>query len=578
MLASDKWNNIHSPAPMEHIMKRTALLLVVLFMAVPAFPEDVDLVVVHRIKAEAFQNSKVMDHLFLLTDLNGSRLSGSPGLQRAAEAVADAMRGMEIESEVEIAGKFGRSWSYSDIQVRMLSPVETPLSAVPMAWSRGTDGAARGPVVMAPLIENPEDAALNDLEKLAQRIEAYKTEYAGKLAGRAVLIDMPRKFTMPEELAASRFDDEALGEVFMADPPGPLDPITWPAWKFPLDAELRNRSWEATPLEIKTEFWERELAINNRLYAFLAEEGVVAILKVDDRGDGGAIFNDYYGSYHPGSAVAPPTALLMPEQYNRLIRLVERDVPVELEVRVAATIHDENADLRNVVATIPGSRKRNEIVMLGGHLDSWHGAVGATDNASGSAVVMEAMRILKTLDLKMDRTVRMALWDGEEQNYYGSRAYVKGNFADPLTMRLLPDHARLSAYYNIDTGSGKIRGVYLQSNDMARPIFKAWFAPFVDMGVTTISIRNDFGTDHLPFDAVGLPGFSFIQDPLEYQTRTHHSDLDTVDHVVPGDLMQAAAVLATVVYHTANRPEMMPRKSLPGPLPEKQEVPEILQY
>ena len=172
----------------------------------------------------------------------------------------------------------------------------------------------------------------------------------------------------------------------------------------------------------------------------------------------------------------------------------------------------------------------------------------------------------------------MALWDGEEQNYYGSRAYVKANFADPLTMKLLPDHARLSAYYNIDDGSGKLRGVYLQSNDMARPIFEAWFAPFVDMGVSTISIRNNFGTDHLSFDAVGLPGFSFVQDPLEYQTRTHHSDLDTVDHVVPGDLMQAAAVLATVVYHTANRPEMMPRKPLPGPLPEKQEVPEILQY
>ncbi len=563
---------------MERMMKRTALLLVVLFMAVPAFPEDVDLVVVHRIKAEAFQNSKVMDHLFLLTDLNGSRLSGSPGLQRAAEAVANAMRGMEVESEVEIAGKFGRSWSYSDIQVRMLSPVETPLSAVPMAWSRGTDGPARGSVVMAPLIENPEDPALHDLEKLAERIEAYKTEYVGKLAGRAVLIDMLRKFTMPEELAASRFDDESLGEVFMADPPGPLDPITWPAWKFPLDAELRNRSWEATPLEIKSEFWERELAINNRLYAFLAEEGVVAILKVDDRGDGGAIFNDYYGSWFPGTAVAPPTVSLMPEQYNRLVRLVERDVPVELEVRVVATIHDENADLRNVVATIPGSRKRNEIVMLGGHLDSWHGAVGATDNASGSAVVMEAMRILKALGLKMDRTVRMALWDGEEQNYYGSRAYVKTNFADPVTMKLLPDHARLSAYYNIDNGSGKLRGVYLQSNDMARPIFEAWFAPFVDMGVSTISIRNTFGTDHLSFDAVGLPGFQFVQDPLEYETRTHHSDLDTVDHVVPGDLMQAAAVLATVVYHSANRPEMMPRKLLPGPLPEKQEVPEILQY
>lgn len=383
---------------------------------------------------------------------------------------------------------------------------------------------------------------------------------------------------MPEEAAASRFDDEALVEIFMSDSPGPLDPITWPVWKRPRDAELRSRLWDATPVAIKTEFWERENAINNRLYSFLAEEGVAAILRVDGGGDGGAIFNDYYGSWYPGTTVAPPTVLLMPEQYNRLVRLVQRDVPVELEVRVAATIHDENADLLNVVATIPGSRKRNEIVMLGGHLDSWHGAVGATDNASGSAVAMEAMRILKALDLKMDRTVRMALWDGEEQNFYGSRAYVKANFADPVTMELLPDHARLSAYYNLDTGAGRIRGIFLQSNDMARPIFETWIAPFVDMGVSTISIRNNSGTDHLSFDAVGLPGFSFIQDPLEYQTRTHHSDLDAVDHVVPGDLMQAAAVLATIVYNTANRPQMMPRKPLPGPLPEKQEVPKILQY
>ena len=210
--------------------------------------------------------------------------------------------------------------------------------------------------------------------------------------------------------------------------------------------------------------------------------------------------------------------------------------------------------------------------MMGAHLDSWHSGTGATDNAAGCAVVLEALRILKTLNLSMDRTVRLALWSGEEQGLYGSRAYVQKHFADPVTMKVHPEHSKLSGYFNIDNGTGKIRGVYLQGNDMMRPVFEKWFEPFQDLGVSTLTIRDTSGTDHLSFDAVGIPAFQFIQEPAEYRMRTHHSNIDLYDHAQPADLMQASAVLASVVYHAANRSELLPRKPLPRPLPPKTRI------
>ena len=209
--------------------------------------------------------------------------------------------------------------------------------------------------------------------------------------------------------------------------------------------------------------------------------------------------------------------------------------------------------------------------MLGAHFDSWHGGTGATDNAAGSSVVMEAARILKVLDFKMDRTVRLVLWSGEEQGLLGSKAYVKEHFADPETMKTTAEHSKIAGYFNYDNGTGKIRGIYLQGNDMARPIFEAWLAPFKDLGATTISIRKTGGTDHLSFDAVGIPGFQFIQDPVEYNTRTHHSNMDVYDHVQPADLMQASSVMASFVYHTAVRDAMLPRPPLPKPQPKQAE-------
>ena len=260
---------------------------------------------------------------------------------------------------------------------------------------------------------------------------------------------------------------------------------------------------------------------------------------------------------------------------NRIHRLLERDVVVELEVDVEASFYSD-AEGTKVIAEIPGAERGGEVVMLGAHFDSWHGATGATDNAAGSAVVMEAMRILRVLNLPMQRSVRAALWDGEEQCLCGSRAYVANHFADPVDMHLKPAHEKLSAYFNLDGGGGKIRGVYLQQNDMARPVFEAWLKPFADLGVSTVTIINTTGTDHLSFNAVGLPGFNFVQDPLDYELNTHHSNVDDVGHIIPGDLMQAAAVVATAVYHAATRPGMMPRKPLPAALPPKNELPEIL--
>jgi carboxypeptidase Q len=287
------------------------------------------------------------------------------------------------------------------------------------------------------------------------------------------------------------------------------------------------------------------------------------------RDSGGTLFAEQAGFWRAGAPLPPPVVVLASESYGRIARLVQRQKPVRVELEVAVAMSGEDVDAANVIAEIPGGRRADEVVMLGAHLDSWHAGTGATDNAAGCAVVLEAMRVLKSLGLPLDRTVRLALWTGEEQSLYGSRGYVKSHFADPVTMKLLPDHAKLSAYFNVDNGTGKIRGVYLQGNDMARPIFESWLAPFADLGAKTLTIRDTDGTDHLSFDAVGLPGFQFIQDPVDYSTRTHHSELDVYDHLQPSDLMQAAAIVASFVYNAANRPALFPRKPLPKPLPPR---------
>ena len=309
--------------------------------------------------------------------------------------------------------------------------------------------------------------------------------------------------------------------------------------------------------------------IQNKLNRFLVDEGVLLVMHPATRGDGGTVFPPRAGSRIVEDTVPPPSIAITPEQYNRICRLVEKEVAPRVEVEVRTRFHRDTLDSINVIAELAGTEKKDELVMIGAHLDSTAQSLGATDNAAGSAVMMETIRILKALDLKLDRTVRLALWGGEEQGLLGSEAYVKEHFGDSETMRLTDRHQKLAAYFNFDNGTGKIRGVYLQGNDMVRPIFAAWLKPFEDMGATTLSIRDTGGTDHLSFDRVGLPGFQFIQDPVEYETRTHHSNMDAYDRVQPGDLMQASAIIASFVYHAANRSEALPRKPLPKPQPKE---------
>ncbi len=544
--------------------------------------ESVDLEVVHRIKQEAFYHSKVMDYLHVIADANGPRMSGSPGFRHAAEQAVAAYTEAGIDAELEPWGVLGRGWDWSRVAVQMKRPQVSTLVAYPADFSPATDGPVRGEVVFAPLWPHKGDAPEDgDLEKIASRIEAWQAEYKGKLAGKVVMLDHPSEFKLVEEPKAPRFSDEDLTDLSSesyngALEPGPVPALTWPLIRYPVDKDEASRVWEVIPLEFAIDRWQLQQKLRGRMAAFLASGGVKAVLANGWSPSPGIIMHSDFGSSAAEDPLFPPSVVLMPEQYQRLHRLIDRGVAVELEVDIDAHLYP-NAEGVNVIAEIEGAHRSGEVVMLGAHLDSWHGATGATDNGAGSAVVMEAMRILKSLSLPMRRTVRAALWDGEEFGMLGSRAYVTKHFADPLTMHLKPEHAKLSAYFNMDNGGGRIRGVYLQQNDMARPILDAWLAPFADLGVSNAPIINTYGTDHLSFNAVGLPGFSFVQDPLIYDSHTHHSNVDDVSHIIPGDLMQAAAVMAATVYQAATRPALMPRKQLPDKLPERGPLPAILQ-
>jgi hypothetical protein len=307
-------------------------------------------------------------------------------------------------------------------------------------------------------------------------------------------------------------------------------------------------------------------AFARRRMQFFVDEGVAALLE-PGRGDGGTVFVGSGGSRDPKAPPVAPQVVLAVEHYGRILRTLEKNIPVTLELHVENRFHDGDLMAFNVLAELPGSDKADEIVMLGAHFDSWHAGTGATDNAAGSAVMMEALRILKASGLRPRRTIRLALWSGEEQGLLGSRAYVKQHLGDRETMALRPAHAKLSGYFNVDNGTGAIRGVYLQGNEAVAPVFAAWMEPFRNLGMTTLTIRNTSGTDHLAFDAVGLPGFQFIQDPVEYETRTHHSSMDVYERLQARDMMHNAVIVASFVYQAAMRDERLPRKPLPKPQP-----------
>lgn len=511
-----------------------------------------------RIKTEAFDRSKVMDHLSYLTDVYGPRLTASPEYREAAEWAVRRLAGYGVSNVHLESWPFGRSWSLGEFSVEMTAPRYARLSAAPLAWSGATSGPVTGELIVAPLGRRTFSP-----KKAEEQFEAYKKEWSGKLRGKIVLLSGATELKPSTGAAFRRYTDAELAGEASAPEPSAVRDVKLDDIKFPDDEEELMRELRKLPDSVLEELWLRGQALNAKRAQFFREQGVMALVRADDRARGGMTFAEAAGSFLAKDPLAPPTFTLTREDCNRIVRVLEKNVPVKLRVNLQARISDTDADGLNIIGEIPGTgAKKDEIVLIGAHFDSWHAGTGATDNAAGSAVMIEVMRILKALDLKLDRTVRIGLWGGEEQGYYGSRAYVKEHLGDRKTMKLTAAHAKFSGYFNLDNGSGKIRGVYLQRNDAMRPVFEQWFAPFRDLGVTTVTIRNTGGTDHEAFDEVGLPGFQFIQDPLDYMSVTHHGNMDTYDHAVEADLMQASAVIAALVYDAANRPDLLPRKEL----------------
>jgi len=498
--------------------------LTILLVTIASAQEKFDNTAIQKIKNEGLNNSQVEQIAFEIIDKSGSRLTNSEGYARAAEYAIEQLSNWGLENAAkENWGEFGKGWEMNKSYVAMTKPYYMPFIAVPKAWSTGTNGAISGKVTFVDI-------------KTEEDFEQYK----GKLKGSIIAI-MPRQDQQPTfKPDATRYTEEKLTE--MSTP-----------------AE-NKRSYTAEQRAAR----EKRREFSKKVAEFFTAEGAILILK-GTRGKHGTLFTSSPKGYLKDASLGVPELEMAPEHVNLMSRLIQHEITVEIEAEVNTTFNNKDLQGYNVFAEIPGSDKKlaSEIVMLGGHLDSWHGSTGATDNAAGCIVMMEAVRIIKTVGLKPKRTIRIALWGGEEQGLHGSRNYVKNHFGDPETMVLTAQQEKISAYYNIDNGTGRIRGIYMQGNKEVEPIFKSWFTPFEDvMENTTLTIRNTGGTDHLAFDAVGIPGFQFIQDPIEYWSRTHHTNMDTYERLVIDDLKQMAVIVASFVYNTAQRDDQIPRKPM----------------
>ena len=519
-----------------------------------------------RIKEEGLKRSQVMETLSYLSDVIGPRLTGSPNMKRANDWTRDQLTKWGLQNaHLEEWGPFGRGWALKSFSAEVIEPQAIPLIAYPRAWSP------------------PVNIALGDVVYFDAKDEADLARFKGKLRGKIVLVGPMRDFRAQFEPRATRLGEKEL--LALADAGDPRSADTTPPFAGP---EFQ-------------EFIKARLLFNKQL-RFLSDEG--AALLVSPSGDGGTIWVDaavvphdidmsspiatlqslFFGvqPYDVNVKAVVPQVVLAGEQYNRLIRMIKAGEQVRMKISLATQFSKDVLMGYNTIAEIPGSDKADEIVMVGGHMDSWHSGTGATDNGAGVAAAMEAVRIIQALGLKPRRTIRIGLWSGEEQKLFGSEAYVTRHFGKPVEdstqgmfMRLIsggmaakivrgPEYDKLSAYYNLDNGTGKIRGVYLQGNEAVRPIFRQWLQPFRDLGAATLTASNTGGTDHLSFDAIGLPGFQFIQDEIEYETRTHHTNQDVFDRIQGDDLKQAATILAAFIYNTAMRDEKLPRKPAPG--------------
>jgi carboxypeptidase Q len=519
---------------------------------------------IERIKDEGMNRSQVMQTLSYLSDVIGPRLTASPNAKRANEWTRNELTRWGLQNaHLEPWGPFGRGWSLKRFSVQVSEPQTFPVIAYPKAWSPG--------------LEKPITAAVVHVDA---KDEAGLQQFKGKLKGAIVLTAPMREVKAHFDSLATRLNEKDL--LALADAP---DPKSQPG----RGSQQRAERQAAQELMAKK-------------YRFFQDEGAAALIDASRLGDGGTIF--VQSATVPASASAaanepsitpydktapkmPPQIVIAVEHYNRIARMIEAGEKVKMMVDLAVEWQDADPMSYNTIAEIPGTDLKDEIIMLGGHMDSWHAGTGATDNGAGVSVAMEAVRILQALHLQPRRTIRIALWTGEEQGLLGSKAYVAEHFgkfetaattasvtpsdsANPSptpTAKLLtkPEYERLDAYFNLDNGTGKVRGVYLQGNEEVRSLFRQWLKPFREMGAATLSISNTGGTDHLSFDGIGLPGFQFIQDEIEYDTRTHHSNQDVFDRIQADDMKQAATIMAAFVYNAAMRDEKLPRKPLVGP-------------
>jgi carboxypeptidase Q len=541
-----------------------AALLTAAAIAVPIAQQPVeklDYATIAQIRDEGLNRSQVMDHVSWLSDVYGPRLTGGPGIMQASDWAIKKLGEWGLVNAHRETWAFGKGWSLVRFSAHMVEPQVQPLVGFPGSWSPGTNG----PVVA-------------EVVRVQIDTEADFEKYRGKLAGKIVLTQPERAVAMLEGTIVHRMGEKEIEEA-----------VTTPIPRPRAGGPGRGRGGDPADDEAAAGRGRGGAqALRGRIAQFFKAEGVVATF---DRGgdnvfasvgsdlsfqqqrtDGGTIFPTGNQSRGADAGAGVPGVTLAVEHYNRMVRILAKNIPVKVELNLETKFYDEaTPNGFNTIAEIPGTDPvlKDEVVILGAHFDSVAAATGATDNATGSAAMMEAMRILKAIGAKPRRTIRIALWGGEEEGLLGSRAYVREHFADPATMAVKPEHAKVAAYFNSDNGTGRVRGVWMQSNLAVRPIFEQWIAPLKDLGVVALAPRSVSSTDHVSFDNVGLPGFQFMVDRLEYQSRTHHSTMDVYDRVQRDEMVQQATVIAIFAYDAAMRDEKLPRKALPKPQPQR---------
>ncbi len=489
--------------------------------------EPVHLDVVSRIRAEGFGNTQVAEYTAYLSDVIGPRITASPAMRQAQAWLMGEMEEIGLTAiHTEPWGEHAVGWDMERVSVHMLEPDYQMVIAYPLAFTPGTDG----PVIERAVIVDVDSAA--DLDR-----------FRGQLRNAIVLATPPMPTTPRFVQDAFRHTEESL-HTFETE-----------------GVDLLSARHARGQLSQQT--FRRQGITEDELEAFFKEEGVAAVLRASIGSDGTVHVTGRPSSRSDRSRAgienSLPTLSVATEHYNRIYRIAERGIPVIMEVDVRVLIDDSDPRGYNVIAEIPGTDLAHEVVAIGGHLDSWHTGTGATDNAGGVAVALEAMRILKAIDARPRRTIRILLWSHEEGGLRGSRGYVRNHLGNPQD-GTTPEYDNFSVYFNMDNGTGQFRGVHLQGNTLVTPIFDAWMRPFHDLEVRTLSQFSNRGTDHLAFDQAGLPGFQFVQDRIDYRARTHHFNMDTFDKILPEDLMINAVVMASFAYHAAMRDERIPRK------------------